>query len=66
MAIATIVDPDKIECMLQFTMTLEDWKQIRKTLNSNRAYTEVQVMNEIDNLVRQLEQTFYIKDDQGN
>lgn len=59
MSTAKIVNPGKIVCTLEFTMSLDDWKQIRKTLNSNAAYTELQVMNEIDDLVNQLEKTFY-------
>ncbi len=59
MAIARVVNPDKIRCTLEFTMSLEDWKQIRKTLGTNAAHTELQVMNEITDLVRQLEKTFY-------
>jgi len=61
MSNATIKNPNKIECTLQFTMRLEDWMQIRKTLNENAAYTELQIINEIDSLVCQLEDTFYPK-----
>ena len=61
MGIAKIEKPDEIKCTLQFTMKLKDWKQIRKTLQTNAAYTELQVMNEISDLVYQLEQTFYDK-----
>ena len=59
MAIANVENPDDIKCTLQFTMKLKDWKQIRKTLGVNSAYTELQIMNEISDLVRQLEATFY-------
>ena len=59
MAIAKVVNPDKIKCALSFTMTLEAWKQIKKTLNSNADYTELQVINEIRDLVSQLEETYY-------
>lgn len=59
MATAIVENPDSIKCTLQFTMTLKDWKQIKKTLNTNAAYTELQVMNEIRDLIYQLEKTFY-------
>lgn len=59
MATATIENPDNIECTLQFTMSLGDWKQIRKTLKSNEDWAELQVMNEISDLVYQLEKTYY-------
>ncbi len=59
MSIARVVNPDSINCTLEFTMKLKDWKQIRKTLGTNAAYTELQVMNEISDLVNQLERTFY-------
>lgn len=59
MSIAEIKNPDEIECTLQFTMKLKDWKQIRKTLSSNANYTELQIMNEIMDLVRQFEKIFY-------
>jgi hypothetical protein len=58
-ALAQVVDPDEIKCTLQFTMTLGDWKQINKTLGSNAAYTELQIMNQISDLVCQLEKVFY-------
>ena len=63
MATATVKNPDEIQCTLQFTMSLRDWKQIRKTLGTNPAYTELQVMNEIRDLVLQLEKTFYANTD---
>lgn len=59
MGMATVVDPNKIKCTLQFTMALEDWKQVKKTLNTNAAYEELQIMTEITDLVSQLEKTFY-------
>ena len=59
MATAIVKNPDNIECTLQFTMKLRDWKQIKKTLGTNAAYTELQVMNEISDLVYQLEKTYY-------
>jgi hypothetical protein len=58
-ALAQVVNPDEIKCTLQFTMTLGDWKQINKTLGLNAAYTELQIMNEIRDLVTQLERVFY-------
>jgi len=60
MAIAKINNVDKIECTLEFTMTIADWKQIRKTLKSNEAYTELQIIDEISDLVSQLEKVFYV------
>lgn len=62
MAIANVENPDEIKCTLQFTMTLKDWKQIRKTLRTNMAYTELQVLNEITALVDMLEKTYYSAD----
>lgn len=59
MAVATIEKAEDIRCTLKFTMSLKDWKQIKKTLNSNACYTEIQMMNEISDLVSQLEKTFY-------
>jgi len=59
MATAKVNNPDDITCTLQFTMKLKDWKQIKNTLGTNAAYTELQVMNEISDLVSQLEKTFY-------
>ena len=59
MATATINNPDGISCTLQFTMKIEDWKDIRETLRKNPAYTELQVINEITDLVDQLEKTLY-------
>jgi hypothetical protein len=61
MATAQVKNPDNIECTLQFTMKLKDWKQIKKTLGTNAAYTELQIMNEISDLVYQLEKVFYDK-----
>ena len=59
MSTAIIESPDEIVCTLQFTMKLKDWKLIRKTLGTNSAYAELQVMNEIGDLVMQLEKTLY-------
>lgn len=59
METAKVVDPDKIVCELTFSMSLGDWKQIRKTLNSNKTYAEMQLLNEISDLVFQLEKTYY-------
>ena len=59
MGIATVNNPDDIKCTLQFTMSLGDWKQVMKTLSFNTTYAEVQVINEINDLVSQLEKTFY-------
>jgi hypothetical protein len=63
MSIATINNPDEIVCTLQFSMKLKDWRQIKKTLGTNAAYTELQIMNEISDLVNQLEKTLYAKTD---
>ena len=59
MANAIILNPEKIQAKLSFTMTLSEWKQIKKTLESNQAYTEMTIIREINDLVRQLEQSFY-------
>ena len=59
MSVAFVDRPDDIKCTLQFSMSLKDWKQVRKTLQSNTAYTEIQVINEINDLVHKMEQTFY-------
>ncbi|MCK5603543.1 hypothetical protein KAR91_16785 [Candidatus Pacearchaeota archaeon] len=59
MATAMVKNPDEIECTLQFTMKLGDWKRIKKTLGTNAAYVELQVITEIRDLVDQLEKTFY-------
>ena len=61
MSTAIVKNPDKIECTLSFTMRLDDWKQVRKTLNSNAAYAELKLIDEISDLVYQLEQTFFQK-----
>ena len=61
MSTAVIKNPDKIVAELTFSMTLEDWKQVRKTLRTNAAYTELQVIDEISDLVDQIEQVFYNK-----
>lgn len=62
MATARVENPDKIKCTLTFTMTLEDWRQIRRTLRKNAAYTEIQMMNEISDLILQLEKTYYVSE----
>jgi len=59
MGIAKVENAENIKCTLSFTMTLKDWKQIRNTLQKNPAYTELQVINEIHDLVGQLEKTFW-------
>ena len=59
MGIAKIESADEIKCTLSFTMKLKDWKQIRNTLQTNAAYTELQIINEIHDLVDQLEKTFW-------
>jgi len=59
MSIALIDKPDEIVCTLQFKMKLKDWKQIKKTLSTNAACTELQIINEIRDLVQQLESTLY-------
>ena len=59
MGMAKVVNADKIQCTLEFTMSLEDWKRIKKTLSSNECYVEIQMMDEIRDLVSQLEQTYY-------
>lgn len=59
MGVATIENPDDIKCTLQFTLSLRDWKRIRETLRQNPAYTEMQIINEINDLVCQLEKTLY-------
>lgn len=59
MSTAIIKNPDDIQCTLQFTMSLKGWKQIRKTLRTNSAYTELQIMGEISDLVYKLENTLY-------
>ena len=60
MAIARIENVDDIECTLEFTLRIKDWKQIRKTLNSNAAYIEMEIITEISDLVHQLEKVFYV------
>jgi len=60
MSTAIIENTDSIKCTLKFTMSLNDWKQIRKTLRTNSAYIEVQVIEDINDLVDQLEKTIYV------
>ena len=59
MATATIDKPDNIKCTLKFSMEISEWKQVRKTLNSNAAYTELMIIREIDDLVSKLEQLLF-------
>ena len=56
---AIIKDPENISCTMQFTLTLRDWKLIRKTLRSNAAYVELELINDITVLVNKLENTLY-------
>ena len=63
MSIAEIKSPDEIVCTMQFTMKLGEWKQIKKTLSSNAAYTELKIMREITDLICQLEKTLYANTD---
>ena len=60
MNIARIENVDEIKCTLEFTLRIKDWKQIRKTLNSNAAYCEMEIITEISDLVHQLEKVFYV------
>lgn len=62
MSTAQIKNADEVVCILQLEMKLKDWKQIRKTLQTNSAYTELQIIYEISDLIHQLEQTFYNKE----
>jgi len=59
MSTARIEKPDDIKCTLSFTMTLKDWRQIRKTLSTHSNYEELQIIREIDSLIMQLEKTYY-------
>ena len=59
MATAKVDNPDKIMCTLTFKMSLQDWRQVKETLNTNRRYSEIQVINEINDLVEQLDKTYY-------
>lgn len=61
MSTAQIENVDNIKCTLKFTMSIEDWKQIRKTLKTNASYTEVQLISDITDLVNQLERVLYVK-----
>jgi len=60
MSEAKIENVDNIECTLSFTLKIKEWKQIRKTLNSNTAYAEMELITEIRELVTKPEQVFYI------
>ncbi len=44
MGIAKVKNPDNIECTLEFTMRLSDWKNVKKTLSSHPAYAETEVI----------------------
>jgi len=57
---AKIKNPNEVDCTLEFTMKLKDWKQIRITLNKNTAYAEMQLISEITDLILQLEKTFFV------
>ena len=59
---AKIKNPNEINCTLELTMKLKDWKQIRTTLNKNPAYAEIQLIGEITDLILQLEKTFFVSD----
>ena len=59
MSKAMIENVDDIVCTLQFTMSIADWKRVRKTLGSNAAYAEMRLMREIGDLIRELEQVLY-------
>ena len=59
MSKATIENVDDIECTLEFTLKIKDWKQVRKTLNTNAAYSEMEIVSKITNLVNQLKKTLY-------
>jgi len=59
MSVAYVEKPDDIRCTLTFTMKLSEWKQISRTLETNNAWTELQIINEIHDLVGQLNKTYY-------
>ena len=61
MSTAVIRNPDSIVAEISLSMNLKDWKQVRKTLRLNPAYTELQVIDEISDLIDQIEQVFYNK-----
>ncbi len=61
MSKAIIRYPDEIMCELSFEMKIKDWKQVCKTLRTNQAYTELQVINEIVDMIDQLESRIYPK-----
>lgn len=62
MITAKIDNTDEIICSMRFTLSLKDWKQIQKTLRSNAAFTELKIINPIDELVGRLEKTLYVDD----
>ncbi len=59
MATAKVEKADDIKCTLTFTMSLGEWKEVNNTLSKHTAYAEVQVIREIQDLVGQLEKTYY-------
>ena len=59
MTIAEIKNPDDVVCVMQFSMRLSEWKQIRSKLSENSNWAEIQIINEINDLVWQLEKTLY-------
>jgi len=61
MSIAKVKNPDNIECTLEFTLKLSDWKKIHNTLLKNSSWAEMELISDITDLVSQLEQTFYVK-----
>ena len=57
---ATVDKPDKIKCTIRLSMSLEDWKAVRKQVD-NGNYACTQVSSAISDLVYQMEQTFWPK-----
>lgn len=56
---AVVKNPGEIECTLELTMKLREWKQIRRTLSTKAEYVELKIIKEIDGVIAQLEQVFY-------
>ncbi len=56
---ATIERPDDIKCTLEFSMTLGEWKNVRKTLRNNQAWAENQLIADITDIINKIEQTFH-------
>jgi len=54
-----VTNPDSIECTIEMTMTIREWKCIRDTLQKNAACLEQQVIMEISDLVEKMGKTFY-------